>query len=123
MLDGRDHSFAPCHRSNSTQNQFFECHNVIRTYKSLLLLGLFNFSSGGGEEAKVFYIYQNLTMRAIFGGFIRSSSYYRTSHFGGALTFSPPTFSPSDNSTHTVSPSDNWTLELSDPHLFGPCIV
>ncbi len=25
----------------------------------------------------------------------------------GALTFSPPTFSPSDNSTHTVSPSDN----------------
>jgi hypothetical protein len=27
----------------------------------------------------------------------------------GALTFSPPTFSPSDNSTHTVSPSDSWT--------------
>ncbi len=25
----------------------------------------------------------------------------------GALTFSPPMFSPSDNSTHTVSPSDN----------------
>jgi hypothetical protein len=42
---------------------------------------------------------------------------------GGALTFSPPTFSPSDNSTHTVSPSDNWTVELFDPHLFGPCIV
>jgi hypothetical protein len=29
------------------------------------------------------------------------------SGFNGALTFSPPTFSPSDNSTHTVSPSDN----------------
>ncbi len=41
----------------------------------------------------------------------------------GALTFSPPTFSPSDNSTHTVGPSDNWNLELFDPHLFGPCIV
>ncbi len=23
--------------------------------------------------------------------------------------FSPPTFSPSDNLTHMVSPSDNWT--------------
>ncbi len=41
----------------------------------------------------------------------------------GALTFSPPTFSPIDNSTHTVGPSDNWTLEHFDPHLFGPCIV
>jgi hypothetical protein len=40
-----------------------------------------------------------------------------------ALTFSPPTFSPSDNSTNTVGPSDNWTLELFDPHLFGPYIV
>jgi hypothetical protein len=27
----------------------------------------------------------------------------------GALTFRPPMFSPSDNLTHTVSPSDNWT--------------
>ncbi len=31
------------------------------------------------------------------------------SMFRGALTISPPTFSPSDNLTHTVSPSDNWT--------------
>ncbi len=31
-------------------------------------------------------------------------------HLGvGALMFSPPTFSPSDNSTHTVGPSDSWT--------------
>jgi hypothetical protein len=43
--------------------------------------------------------------------------------YGCALTFSPPTFSPSDNSTHTVGPSDNWTLEHFGPHLFGPCIV
>jgi hypothetical protein len=41
----------------------------------------------------------------------------------GALMFSPPTFSPSDNSTHTVGPSDNWSLEHFDPHLFVPCIV
>jgi hypothetical protein len=27
----------------------------------------------------------------------------------GALMFSPPTFSLSDNSTHTVGPSDSWT--------------
>jgi hypothetical protein len=27
----------------------------------------------------------------------------------GALTFSPPTFSPSDNLTHMVGPSDNWS--------------
>jgi hypothetical protein len=27
------------------------------------------------------------------------------------LMFSPPMFSP----------SDNWTFELFDPHLFGPC--
>ncbi len=31
----------------------------------------------------------------------------------GALTFSPPTFSPSDNSTHMVSPSDNSTHTVS----------
>ncbi len=36
--------------------------------------------------------------------------------------FSPLTFSPSDNSNHTVDLSDNWTLELFDPHLFDPCI-
>ncbi len=41
----------------------------------------------------------------------------------GALTFSPPTFSPNDNSTHTVGPSDNWSLEHFDTHLFVPCIV
>jgi hypothetical protein len=34
--------------------------------------------------------------------------------------FSPPTFSPSDNSTHMISPSDSWTLELFDPHLLVP---
>jgi hypothetical protein len=28
---------------------------------------------------------------------------------GCALTFSPPTFSLSDNSTHTVGPSDDWS--------------
>jgi hypothetical protein len=27
----------------------------------------------------------------------------------GALRFNPPMFSPSDNSTHTVGPSDNWS--------------
>ncbi len=41
----------------------------------------------------------------------------------GALTFIPTTFIPSENSTHTVGPSDNWNLELSDPHLFGPCVI
>ncbi len=30
-------------------------------------------------------------------------------YFFGGLTFSPPTFSPSENSTHTVGPSDNWS--------------
>ncbi len=41
----------------------------------------------------------------------------------GALTLSPPMFSPSENATQMVGPSDSWTLELSDPHLFGACIV
>ncbi len=36
----------------------------------------------------------------------------------GAFTFRPPMFSPSDNLTH-----ENWTLELFDPHLFGPCNI
>ncbi len=30
----------------------------------------------------------------------------------GALTFSPPTFSPSENLTHMVGPSDNWSAVL-----------
>jgi hypothetical protein len=34
---------------------------------------------------------------------------YMYSRNSGALTFSPPMFSPSDNSTHTVGPSDSWT--------------
>jgi hypothetical protein len=46
-----------------------------------------------------------------------------SSQVTGAWTFSPPTFSPSDNSAHTVGPSDNWTLKHFDPYLFGPCIV
>jgi hypothetical protein len=45
-----------------------------------------------------------------------------------ALTFSPPTFSPSDNSAHTVSPSENWTLNFLTniflvPVSFSPQIL
>ncbi len=41
--------------------------------------------------------------------------------FLGALTFSPPIFSPIDNSIHTLSPSDTSTLIFFYPQLFGPC--
>jgi hypothetical protein len=34
--------------------------------------------------------------------------------------FSPLMFSPNDNSTHTFSPSDNWTLELFNPISLVP---
>jgi hypothetical protein len=38
---------------------------------------------------------------------------YILENMPGALMFIPPTFIP----------SDSWTLELFDPHLFGPCLV
>jgi hypothetical protein len=40
----------------------------------------------------------------------------------GALTFSPPTFSPGNNATRTrmAGPSDNQTADLFNPHLLVP---
>ncbi len=38
----------------------------------------------------------------------------------GALMFSPPTCSPSNNATRMAGPSDNQTADLFNPHLFVP---
>ncbi len=38
--------------------------------------------------------------------------------FCGALTFSPPTSNPNDNTTQMYSPNDNWTADPEVDKLF-----
>jgi hypothetical protein len=103
-LVGRLSSFWPLVKS-AVHNTVYICAKTVFLLPSLLLKHFFAIIL---LPLYVFYLFNGFAPKVV-GRYPPSPPWGREVGAYGALTFSPPTFSPSDNLTHTVGPSDNWS--------------